>query len=245
MKSLVPFETGCSRVSYYSAMAGRVPVMERPVPALLTRGLTMIAVHTGYYEDMCGDTNRVCKGPLIDMFQRFRFDHVYEHEARNHYPSYLDAVHRYGIRIDNEVFPGSYSIPDLHGNHFVLAGGGFDACHGRAFKTLIGQIALANPESSASEVRIDIPRYSTYYNYQDGAEGEIWMESAVAASRDFFPYYSRMLDVLRPFGFILEHYTAAGLQSYMGIDVAHPAVRVRIIDDSALMGELLRGYSRA
>lgn len=241
--SLIPFAADASRVSPF--LIGRTaPTLSSAVPAQLTRGLTLVAVHTGFYSDIAGDTMEAVRKPVTELFKRYNFDFLYEHQAMHHYPSYLRAINKYGVGVDNETAPGSYIIPELHGNHFVLTGGGFNACHGRAFGSLLNQIFLALPERAIEPVRIDIPAFATYINYQDGAEGEVWMESCDVIGRNFSPYFNKLAKMLPKFGCTFEHYDASGYTRYSGLNTNNPAVRVRVFDSPRVMDLVMQSFLR-
>lgn len=169
-----------------------VPVGEEPFPALLDKGLTLIAVHTGHQEDLAGDTDQMVLYPAKKMLKEVEFDYIYEHFS-GLYPSYLSEHHE-GVLVDNDHAPGKYYIPNLHGDHFVIIGGGFEYCHYVAFLRLIEQIKMGlQDRRNGHPIVIDIPVFALYQNGHASENGEKYLVSDSVGIEANFEYYIKTL----------------------------------------------------
>ena len=110
-------------------------------PAVLKKGRTLIAVHTGYQNIHIKDKKAVCLKPALAIMSAVRFDHIYEH-THDEFPSYLKKFHAGTLVHSYFERNVKYFIPEVKGTDFVLIGGMYNLCHFYAFSHLLRQILL-------------------------------------------------------------------------------------------------------
>ena len=247
--------TGRGRVARH-----RRPVTESaPFVADLVPGAVLIMVHTGTDGEDHGDTNRVVRKGADVLLDSGVFDSVYEFET-SLYPSYTQ--HRGQLIIQEE--PGDskwpnfvrdresahrgktrtqgardYSLRDLEGNVFVLAGGGFGACHLSAFKGLISEIRAGVPRSSVPVVRVVIPTDSVYVNriYDDTIYSE-----TISPQVDFSNYVAALEEAgIGSYRVVLAGEIEDFVLEEKGTDRPGPVVELRIETE---VESLVRGIAQ-
>lgn len=110
-------------------------------PAVLKKGRTLIAVHTGYLNPHIYDNTAICFQPAIAIMGSVRFDHIYEH-THDQFPSYLKRFHAGTLVHSYFERNAKYYIPGVKGSDYVLIGGMYNMCHFDAFSHLLQQIML-------------------------------------------------------------------------------------------------------
>lgn len=165
-----------------------VPVSKSLLPAKLTPGITLIAVHTGgdTVDLQHGDAQIAVKNQIEFILKRLKLDYVYEHVA-SLYPSYLSKSHS-RILIDDDAAQRSYIIPELEGDHYIFVGGGFNECHYLAFAACVTQIK-EGLKKSTTPIIIDMPEFAIYMNtIEDDDEGKYVASAALDKDSDFGKY---------------------------------------------------------
>ncbi|MFH1878314.1 MAG: 6-phosphofructokinase [Candidatus Omnitrophota bacterium] len=208
---------GSIKAGYYASKSGEaswhVPVTDaadkEPYKADIIEGAVLIMVHTGRDEDsQHGDVNMAVADSAKKLLESGVFDNIYEIESPR-YPSYLKHSGRIILQKDDDWGIGGdlireieasgaklrvqgasdYSFRDLKGNVFVLAGGGFEYCHFRAFSQLINEIKEGLRVSAGHTAEIVIPAKGVYYNRIEYDSGDSYLSSSrISVSADFSRY---------------------------------------------------------